>query len=303
MIETSWNNHYRIGYDERWFGMRQTPHDVLHIGVAGTQRRPSGFSTECVNSARLMTERYGQENIAVLYSGGRDSEIIALSFIGYGIVPRLIFLDYDGSNAYDKKKALEFCAYYNLELEVRPMPVTEMLSSGEAVEVAGRYQCGQVGLAFYLKALEELCKDYYVVTGDEPYIEYVSNPVTRVWEWSFFVREAFYSLWKVFVKNERDGCPNFIQYTPESWIAFWDDPHIQWLLNQKVFTHSNQVKYDLYRARFFTKDRTKSTGMELLAPKIIEANRQLMQAFPLCSTEEVKVPFRYVYGQLTRYLP
>lgn len=303
MIQTSWANHYKLGYNNEWFTFRDHPTDRFDISFDGCGRAPRGMAFEANNAASIISEKYGKDNIALLYSGGCDSEIILLSFIGSGRIPgRIIFLNY-GTNEYDLRNARRFCRYYGLPLEVIDVPAIEMLNSGEALEVCKKFQCGQVGLSFYLKAIDDLCKSHYVVTGDEPYFELMNNPLTGEREWFFFAREPFYSLWKVFIKNNVDGCPNFIQYTPDLWLSYIDDPIMCWLRNDQTdLINSNQVKYDIYRHRFYTRPRVKATGMELFVEKVINSNQRLLEDCPELTMQELKYPFKKMYYEMTRFI-
>ena len=303
MVETSWANHYKIGYNNYWFTFRESPLDRLDIFDDGCSRKPMSFAMEAVNTASIIAEKYGADNLCLFYSGGGDSEIVMNSFIGLGKYPRkIVFLNY-GSNKYDQVNAVAYAKYYQIPIEVVNLDTEELLRSGESLEICNRYQCGQVGLSFYLKAIETYCKDYYVITGDDPYIERMHNPLTHTDDWFFFAREPFYALWKIFIKNNVDGCPNFIQYSPELFTSFWDDPIMQWLINdQTELNCSNQVKGDIYRHRFFIKPRYKSTGMETFAHLVYEQNQALLIKYPDITNQELKLPFNDLYHQLTRFI-
>lgn len=304
MIETTWANHYKIGYNNEWFTFRKSAEDRLDIFTDGCSREPMAFALEAVNTASIIADKRGKENIALFYSGGGDSEIILQSFIGAGKIPgRIIFLDY-GSNDYDRFHATNYAKYFGIKLEIMKIDAEEMLTSGESLDICSRYQCGQVGLSFYMKAIEEVCKTHYVITGDEPYMERLDNPIDGTSDWYFYAREPFYSLWKVFIKNGADGCPNFIQYTPELWLSFMEDPLMKWLRSDQntELSNSNQIKPDVYRHRFFLKPRFKSTGMEKFGHMIYDKNQELLLAHPEISTFELKQPFSKLYHELTRFI-
>lgn len=304
MVETSWCNSYKIGYNNEWFTLRQSQFDRLDVMSDGCGRTPMTFAQEGVNTASILTEKYGAENICLFYSGGGDSEIILQSFIGAGRIPgKIIFLDY-GTNLYDRYFALTFAKFYGIKVETIPFDAVEMLSSGESFEVCNKYQCGQIGLSFYLKVIEEHCKTHYVVTGDDPYIENMYNPLTNTRQWQFFAREPFYALWKVFIQNGVDGCPNFIQYSPELFASFFNDRVMKHLRDpaQTKFTTSNQVKQTLYRNNFFLRHREKSTGMEVFGTLIHQKNQELLEKYPHLTMQELKVPFEQLYYQLTRFI-
>jgi hypothetical protein len=298
-----WDNHYKIGYNREWFSFRSDVTDRLDIEVSGCTRVPKGVNFEAVNAANIMIDKYGQSNIALLYSGGADSEIALLSFKASDRIPgRVIFLDY-GTNKYDLYYATRFCDFYGIKLEIIKMDVQTMLLSGESVDICNKYQCAQVGLSFYLKTIEEVCKTNYIVTGDDPYFEKVSNPGTGTIDWNFFAREPFYALWKVFAAAGVDGCPNFIQYTPELFLSFIDDQFMTWMRNdQTQLDTSNQIKRRIYQSRFFINMRAKSTGMEEISDLISAQNEKLLYYHPEWTMNELQYPLDKMRYELTRYI-
>ena len=303
--QTSWNNHYKIGYNGgNWFGRRQTNQDELSIQIDGCGRMPAPVAVEAVWAAQAMIGKYGADNITLLYSGGCDSEIILQSFVGNGIIPgRVLFLNYgEGMNDYDRAWATRFCKFNGIKLEEMAIPATEILQSGEALELCEKYQCAQSGAALYLYAMERLCKDSYVVAGDEPYLELFNNPLDGTSEWSFVAREWTFSQWKVFHYNGVDGCPNFLQWTAELWAAFLLDPILQWCVSQTAYTTTNQIKYDLYQQRFFVRKRHKSTGMEKFGHLIHDLNARLHLAKPLIENAEFHHPYQHLIGDLMKHV-
>jgi hypothetical protein len=302
--QTSWDNHYRLGYNGRWFNRRESAADEFRIQVGGCGRVPVGVTEEAVWAARAMLDKYGRENITLLYSGGCDSEVVLQSFIGAGQVPRVLFLDYgENRNVYDRRWAHRFCRYNGIRLEEFAVPALDILRSGEALELCSRYQCPQSGASLYLHAMERLCKDSFVVAGDEPYLELLTNPLTGAKSWFFFAREWTFSQWKVFHFNGVDGCPNFLQYTAELWLAFLRDPIMRWAFSQSEYTTTNQLKYDLYRQRFFVRPRHKSTGMEKFGDLIYALNARLHLDLPHVENAEVHYPLEQLLADLTRWLP
>lgn len=299
--EFCWDNHYKIGYNREWFTFRNDVSDRLDIEFSSCGRIPQGMNFEAVNSANIISDKYGQSNIAMLYSGGGDSEIALLSFKASDRVPsRVIFLDY-GTNRYDLYHATRFCNFYKIKLEIIQVNAQEMLQSGESIDICNRYQCAQVGLSFYLKTIEEVCRTHYVVTGDDPYFEKVNNPATGESDWFFFAREPFYALWKVFAAAGVDGCPNFIQYTPELFLSFIDDQYMKWMRNeQSELDTSNQIKRRIYQSRFFINLRSKSTGMEEISDLVALQNEKLFYQHPEWTMNELQYPLDKMRYELTR---
>lgn len=304
MIETSWNNHYKLGYGKEWFAGREDPTGKLVISADGCGRVPQSITTESVYATTTMCNKYGVDNITVLYSGGCDSEIILQAFqgsVGNGKMPRIVFLDYDGLNSFDCTNAEKYCRNNDLTLDVINVPIRELINNDRVEELCVKYQCANSGSAIYLDSIEKLCKSSFLVLGDEPYFELFEDPITGIKAWNFIAREWTFSQWKAFHFNGVDGCPNFLQWTAELFTSFMLDPIMQWMFSQSDYTTSNQVKYSLYQQRFFVKPRYKSTGMESLVDSFVGIDSKLHTLG--IENDEVHWPYVDMIKQMTRYLP
>ena len=67
MIKTSWDNHYKLGYDGRWFEDRTSPLDKFEIQVDGCGRKPLGLNFEAINTARILNEFYGNKHLSLIH--------------------------------------------------------------------------------------------------------------------------------------------------------------------------------------------------------------------------------------------
>jgi len=87
-----------------------------------------GWWDECLNSARAIKNKY--QDVAVIMSGGIDSELIACAFLDAGIPFRPYCMKYMSSNKkllndYEFKYAVQFCEKYDLKLETEEIYVID----------------------------------------------------------------------------------------------------------------------------------------------------------------------------------
>lgn len=295
MMQTSTNNFYGIGYDKP-LSMRENPHQQLAVSVGACTRKPQSLKLEALTTAALIHQNYSTP--AVMFSGGMDSEIVLQSFLGMGIKPVAIFLDY-GTNTYDKYFAETYCRYYGIPLNTVTVNAAKFFREDICLDVGEKYQSANPGIALYCHAIEALQKEYFLVLGDEPHTEFLFNPMDRTKdEWTLVAREWTYATWKPFIRNDIDGCPNFLQYTPELLSAWFAHPWQQQLHSQSEVTNSTAVKYQIYQAEFGCKPRHKSTGMEaytyMLSYRFHRSHLDLNLAFE----DEIFVPLKTVMESL-----
>jgi hypothetical protein len=86
---------------------------------------------ECKNSARILTEKH--QDVAIMLSGGLDSQLIAAAFLDAGLKFRPYFMKYlstDGQviNNYDYQNVLKFCNKNDLELDIEDINIISDIS-------------------------------------------------------------------------------------------------------------------------------------------------------------------------------
>ena len=66
------NNHFKWGYNKRWFTERVKPQDRYTVEFGVCEREPLDFGIECFHAAELI-DRYAYAqgtSIELMYSGG-----------------------------------------------------------------------------------------------------------------------------------------------------------------------------------------------------------------------------------------
>lgn len=289
MIKTSWSNTFTWGYNGVPLALRESPFDKLSAHYTQSARQPMGFRGECINTARIIASDYGIDNVAVLYSGGADSEAVLTSFLSDGLRPHVFFCD-TGFNSYDKAHVERYAAYWSLNLTTLNY-TREWWDSDTCMETLVKYQSPEAALGVHLHAIETVSRDYYAVVGEEFDYEF------RNGEWHMACKEYAYSMWKPFIVNKRDGCPMFFAHTPEQIIAHLEHPTMAWLRNQTNVKFSSQVKPQTYRAALSIPVREKRTGGESLL-NVHAALNQRLKRRPECGSDDLAIKVSEVLCKL-----
>jgi len=103
------NNHFRFGYDGKWFCHRDTPDQTYQVTYDAVTREPDDFHEECLRTARLIRETT-DEPLVVLFSGGTESEMIIRSFVEQKIAISAAICQFnDNLNLHDISFAVVCC--------------------------------------------------------------------------------------------------------------------------------------------------------------------------------------------------
>jgi hypothetical protein len=285
----TWDDYVKIGYNDGFFNKRSHVNDVMKFSFNPSIRKNYGFNEEAIITANIMDEHYGVSNMSILYSGGIDSEFIAKSFLLYGKVPDLVFLDF-GFNSYDKNKAISFAKGFNLKLHVIELDVVNLHDSGESFDLCKKYQSSQSGYAPYLKAIELLSKSSYLILGDDPVFE--CKKIGEDFDWYYCVREHTFSWWKAFYLNGQVGCPNFILYSPELFYSFINTRRMKHLFSQSETLTSSAIKPYIFREAMGLSLRYKMTGTESILDRLSMTNKRIYNECDLCVPDTTYIPVK-----------
>src|SRR6202034_2708172 len=83
-FQLSHKNHFRFGYNGRWFVERRTPEDEWCVAYGRCERPVLHWRAECIATSRLIRHSTNYD-LWVLFSGGIDSEVVLQSFLFAGI--------------------------------------------------------------------------------------------------------------------------------------------------------------------------------------------------------------------------
>ena len=268
MIINTENNHLHYWFNnDRSQIWRYNDLDTTAMSVGGCKRSPMSLRAELIRNARSIYRNY--PDLTLFMSGGLDSEIALRSFMTAGIIPKLATIRFpNDSNMYDIGPMIRMAEQLKLKITVIDFDPIEFVQSGEYKDVGLRYQA----YTLYQQMLLRVAEDYAapMITIDEvelektPSIDFDTGKVTT--EWIFLKKEDQDGVWRRF--NDKTGIPalnNFYTYSPETILAFLQNPTVDDLINDRIYgklswTSSKMKIYSSLRYEF--RKRPKWHGME-----------------------------------------
>lgn len=237
MIINTENNHLTYWYDDdRTKIWRTDDFDTTSMSVGGCIRKPMSLKAELIRTARSLIRDY--PDLTLFMSGGLDSEMALRSFLSAGIVPKLVTIRFpDDKNMHDIGPTMQMLDNMGLKYSIIDIDPHEFVMSGEAFEVAERYQV----YTMYQQLLMKIAFDYSapMITFDEvelgklQYTNWTTGKTLN--KWSFSKREDQDAAWLRF--NAMTGIPalsSFYTYSPESMLAFLQLPTVDALVNDRI---------------------------------------------------------------------
>ena len=261
MIEFSYNNHIKYGYDKVYdYQFRSSSDQTYSLQFSKAKHTVLSYKDECIRTAHLIKERAGNQPIWISYSGGIDSECVIRSFMEAGIPFKVATTKFKGElNEYDLYFARKFCRENNIELHEIQIDIEKFLEN-DLETYAYALNCNSPIFPSHLKLWDQL--DGYIVAGH-------GDPIFRRIEstndWYFQVKENEDTVYRYFKWRNRDGAPGFYAYTPEILLSFMYTPEFTRLM---TFGHRGKVmgitgtKENILERSFGTEHRTGSTGFE-----------------------------------------
>jgi hypothetical protein len=204
-----------------------------------------------------------QGKLYLMYSGGVDSEYILSIFLSLkiDIIPVIVRLN-PNYNEHDIKYAFDFCRSKNLNPMIVDINFDDFVKSGKIVDIANEYQIAAYQFPSTFYAMSQL--DGTVITGNHGPPHVFLDKATNTWHVDEI--EPYHTVLKYFDKNKIHGCPFFLVYTAEQYLAFLEHPVMQDLANHKYpgKLGNNSTKKFVYNdiSNFNLVDRVKFTGYE-----------------------------------------
>ena len=129
MIEFSYNNHIKYGYDKVYdYQFRSSSDQTYSLQFSKAKHTVLSYKDECIRTAHLIKERAGNQPIWISYSGGIDSECVIRSFMEAGIPFNVATTKFKGElNEYDLYFARKFCRENNIELHEIQIDIEKFL--------------------------------------------------------------------------------------------------------------------------------------------------------------------------------
>ena len=301
----TYNNHLKYTIGEREFGWRETSQEKYNLTVGQIDvdhYRRSNYAEELKRTADLIYKDLGKD-VAVMLSGGTDSEIVLRNFLDIGVKPNCYTIKFkDDYNASDVNEAIDLAKELDVPLHIIDLDVKEFYNSGLASEFGKQLQCTQVT---YLVVYYSILKlGLPAVMGGELLLK--RNINTNPSSWYFCIREnedgsamRFSQKFNIPLVNE------YFSYTPELMLYYLEDTGIQNLVsstyNYKLSSVSSKNDI-LKRLMPSIRLRKKTHGYEKLLGFNFEAyrkmaNEQIMRLEPSLDGIEYNQVITMLKGQ------
>jgi hypothetical protein len=263
-------NHFKFGYDGRWFEERQSPQDTWCVDYGRSSRPARDWRSECIETARLIRDDTSLD-LWVLFSGGIDSEVVLQSFIFAGIPVRAAITRFRNDlNRQDTRFAVKFCETHRIPYKLLDIDIVEFFESGDAFAYAERTRCVQPQLLHTMWAMDKVdgypilgsAECYLVKRSAQPDFLLGADEDPNVWE--MFEKERIASWYRHLMVRNRDGCAGFFQYNPENMLSFLTDCIMEDLCLNRIpnETDTMSLKGAIYRKHFLLEPRPKYHGFE-----------------------------------------
>lgn len=234
----------------------------------------SSWWDECLNSARLIKEKY--QDVAIVMSGGLDSELIACAFLEAGISFRPYLMKYIGTdgtvlNSYEYQFALLFCEQNDLKLETEDVYIIDDICNRRHHEylIEGLWESYFCIPALYTHhyAVEKFNKLGFAPVLGQNQMEIKldeNNKPSIGYHWL----DSPSTIWAQ--EKNYVNIYDFFLYTPNQVLSYLDIPEVQ-VTTDVEYEFKSMISKKYGSSRILDVNRTKATGYE----EINEAMRKI----------------------------
>ena len=282
MKNLTFTNYLTWGFDSGQ-RLRSSATDNFFVQYGSITRPHSTFRNECIITAKLIYEQSKLINkpIALLYSGGLDSEVMLSAFITAKVPFEIYHLCCSrGGLTHETYYVDKFCKKYNLEYKKIDIDFLKFIET-EAIDLSLEVKSNNIRLASSLYLMKILGDKYYTIIGNgEPlltknYTETNSDNF-KPDEFIFIEPEIMFTWYNYPHLHNLDAVPGFFQFTPEQMLSYFTDPMIE-LINDGYWKEPNNrlIKYYLYKNAFHEfnfEKRIKFNGYEIYENRCLELN-------------------------------
>jgi hypothetical protein len=272
MPELSHRNHFRFGYDGRWFVERPSRFAAWEVAYGRATYQAPDWRAACLDTARLL--RAATElDLWVMFSGGLDSEVVLQSFLFAGIPVRAAITRFAHDlNRHDIGYAIRFCEAHQVPYRLLDIDIELFFESGAALDYGLRATCVQPQLLHTMWAMDQV--DGYPILGSgECYLvrrriedgeEAPPGTASDGMVWEMLEKERIAGWYRHLLATGRAGCAGFFQWDPGNMLAFLRDPMVVALCGGRITgaQDSTVVKAPAYRRHFLLEPRPKFHGFE-----------------------------------------
>lgn len=277
MFQYTLNNHFKFGYDQKWFVDRQNESDKWTVEYGACTSPVKKFREECISAASKIWDQRNGMPIDILFSGGSDSEIVLRSFLELGVRFNVHVMRFDNYvNAQDWCYAYVVCQNLGIKPIFHDIDIVKFWESGKCLKYAEISKSVSPQMLPHMWLLDQV--DGIAIMGSgEPYTarldiadmrykKLIEENYSKV-PWVLYEREKIAAWYRYPMKTNRPAVPGFFQYTPEIMISFFQDDISQELhANKRVGKLSNKSsKFDIYK-KYWPEliDREKYSGFEAI---------------------------------------
>jgi hypothetical protein len=262
-LELSHRNHFKFGYNGKWFNERSSEQDEWCVSYGRCGRAVADWRAECIETARLIRSSTSQD-LWVLFSGGIDSEVVLQSFMFSQISFKVAITCFRNDlNRQDVRYAIKFCETHQISYRLLHLDIVDFFKSGQAMECATLTKCVQPQLLHTMWAMDQV-EGYPILGSGECFVVKRDAEQGEPARWDMFEKERIAAWYRHLLLRRREGCAGFFQYTPEVMLAFLLDEDIKQLCGNKLedVANSMPIKGAIYRKYFLLEQRNKYHGFE-----------------------------------------
>ena len=289
MFDYTHQNHFKYGYNGKWFCNRTTIDDVFQCEY-GFAKQTLDLKTANNEAAKLI-KASTDKPLVIMMSGGVDSEVVARSFKDAGIDFTVAILRFsDNLNQHDIMYAEDWCLQNNVDFRYYDLNPLKFWFSKHAKELVEKTQNPLPDMLCTMWLVEQI--DGFPIIGQgEPYVYKSPNGFV------FREREVIISWYKHMINYNIHGIAGFFQYLPEQMLAILDDN----ITKSLSFESNDQIKYNIYKQYYSDlKPRPKYTGAEMLLPEIKKVIG--IKLFNRMLHETIKIEHNMPYNDFLKYL-
>jgi hypothetical protein len=276
MIESTFENHYKFGYNGQFFTDRTSVSDRWFFSL-GNCTQPQEFLEEAVRAAKLLQSRNPDVALSLCMSGGVDSELCAHVFFKAGINFSCVIANWSNTNLYDINTAVEYCESNRISYEIRMFDLVKFYEGPAAAYYAKITQADNPYLLPYMWLMDQT--GFPILGNGEPDI-YLNS--LNSWVCSF--KEQVATWHKFLIKSSKRGCGGFWEYTPDLMLSYLDAILSRPEIRQKAVTDFKKLKPRLFYDLAGLRIRPKYSGFEgfhkLYAGLVSRLGKQLQQQYP-----------------------
>lgn len=267
--EMSHENHFRFGYNEKCFNLRNSPADKWWVAYGRSKRPAMTWRDECIETARLIGRKV-EVPIWLLFSGGIDSEVVIQSFMFAGVPFTVAITEFAHRlNQHDVQYAVQFCERHEIPYRKLRLDIVDFITSDAARDYASQTHCVQPQLLHTMWAMDQV--DGFPVLGSGECLLVTEAPLDvppgsaagEQLRCVLYEKERIASWYRYLMVRGRDGCAGFFQYTPEVMLAFLEEDEVKkFAISNNILDDTTSFKSKIYRKHFLLQRRPKFHGFE-----------------------------------------